>query len=176
MKNTKNIEQNLKEYVKSLGGQTEDSNGREYIHIAVNYVLYSEDGNTGLILSIFFFAALFILCGYLLIYNIFDIGVMQDIQQFGIMKTIGMTGKQIKRLMRRQMLFLSLIGIPIGLLLGYGLGVLLLPVILKNWEYSEEELTIVQSAHPAIFALTIIFVLITVFLSMQLPCLQMRCC
>ncbi|MBS7159007.1 MAG: ABC transporter permease [Collinsella sp.] len=169
MKNTKNIEQNLKEYVKSLGGQTEDSNGREYIHIAVNYVLYSEDGNTGLILSIFFFAALFILCGYLLIYNIFDIGVMQDIQQFGIMKTIGMTGKQIKRLMRRQMLFLSLIGIPIGLLLGYGLGVLLLPVILKNWEYSEEELTIVQSAHPAIFALTIIFVLITVFLSMRRP-------
>ena len=168
MKNTKNIEQNLKEYVKSLGGQTEDSNGREYIHIAVNYVLYSEDGNTGLILSIFFFAALFILCGYLLIYNIFDIGVMQDIQQFGIMKTIGMTGKQIKRLMRRQMLFLSLIGIPIGLLLGYGLGVLLLPVILKNWEYSEE-LTIVQSAHPAIFALTIIFVLITVFLSMRRP-------
>ena len=169
MKNTKNIEQNLKEYVKSLGGQTEDSNGREYIHIAVNYVLYSEDGNTGLILSIFFFAALFILCGYLLIYNIFDIGVMQDIQQFGIMKTIGMTGKQIKRLMRRQMLFLSLIGIPIGLLLGYGLGVLLLPVILKNWEYSEEELTIVQSVHPAIFALTIIFVLITVFLSMRRP-------
>ena len=96
-------------------------------------------------------------------------GVMQDIQQFGIMKTIGMTGKQIKRLMRRQMLFLSLIGIPIGLLLGYGLGVLLLPVILKNWEYSEEELTIVQSAHPAIFALTIIFVLITVFLSMRRP-------
>ena len=45
------------------------------------------------------------LCGYLLIYNIFDIGVMQDIQEFGMMKTIGMTGKQIKRLMRKQMLF-----------------------------------------------------------------------
>ena len=150
MKNTKDIEQNLKAYVKSLGGQTEDSNGREYIHIAVNYVLYSEDGNTGTILSLFFFAALFVLCGYLLIYNIFDIGVMQDIQQFGIMKTIGMTGKQIKQLMRRQMFLLSLIGIPVGLLLGYGLGVLLLPVILKNWEYSEEEITIVQSVHPAI--------------------------
>ena len=39
MKNTKNIEQNLKEYVKSLGGQTEDSNGREYIHIIQQDVL-----------------------------------------------------------------------------------------------------------------------------------------
>lgn len=169
VKNTVNIEQNLKEYAESLGAQTENADGNNYVNVAVNPMLYSEDGNTGVGLSIVFFGALFILCGYLLIYNIFDIGVMQDIQEFGIMKTIGMTGKQIKRLMRRQMLLLSLIGIPIGLVVGYGLGALLLPVILKNWEYSEEELTIVQSVHPAIFILTVFFVLITVFLSMRKP-------
>ncbi|TCS59697.1 putative ABC transport system permease protein, partial [Faecalimonas umbilicata] len=169
MKNTGNIEQNLKEYAESLGAQTENADGSNYVNVAVNPMLYSEDGNTGVGLSIVFFGALFILCGYLLIYNIFDIGVMQDIQEFGIMKTIGMTGKQIKRLMRKQMLFLSLIGITIGLVIGYGLGALLLPVILKNWEYSEEELTIVQSVHPAIFILTVLFVLITVFLSMRRP-------
>ena len=169
VKNTGNIEQNLKEYAESLGAQTENADGNNYVNVAVNPMLYSEDGNTGVGLSIVFFGALFILCGYLLIYNIFDIGVMQDIQEFGIMKTIGMTGKQIKRLMRRQMLLLSLIGIPIGLVVGYALGALLLPVILKNWEYSEEELTIVQSVHPAIFILTVFFVLITVFLSMRRP-------
>lgn len=169
VKNTGNIEQNLKEYAESLGAQTENADGNNYVNVAVNPMLYSEDGNTGVGLSIVFFGALFILCGYLLIYNIFDIGVMQDIQEFGIMKTIGMTGKQIKRLMRRQMLLLSLIGIPIGLVVGYGLGALLLPVILKNCEYSEEELTIVQSVHPAIFILTVFFVLITVFLSMRRP-------
>lgn len=169
VKNTGNIEQNLKEYAESLGAQTENADGNNYVNVAVNPMLYSEDENTGVGLSIVFFGALFILCGYLLIYNIFDIGVMQDIQEFGIMKTIGMTGKQIKRLMRRQMLLLSLIGIPIGLVVGYGLGALLLPVILKNWEYSEEELTIVQSVHPAIFILTVFFVLITVFLSMRRP-------
>lgn len=169
VKNTVNIEQNLKEYAESLGAQTESADGNNYVNVAVNPMLYSEDGNTGVGLSIVFFGALFILCGYLLIYNIFDIGVMQDIQEFGIMKTIGMTDKQIKRLMRRQMLLLSLIGIPIGLVVGYGLGTLLLPVILKNWEYSEEELTIVQSVHPAIFILTVFFVLITVFLSMRRP-------
>lgn len=169
VKNTGNIEQNLKEYAESLGAQTENADGNNYVNVAVNPMLYSEDGNTGVGLSIVFFGALFILCGYLLIYNIFDIGVMQDIQEFGIMKTIGMTSKQIKRLMRRQMLLLSLIGIPIGLVVGYGLGALLLPVILKNWEYSEEELTIVQSVHPAIFILTVFFVLITVFLSMRRP-------
>ena len=169
MKNKTNVEQYLEEYVKDLGGQSEDARGKDFIKISINPISNAGESNSGIILSIILFGCLFVLCGYLLIYNIFDIGVMQGIQQFGIMKTIGMTGKQIKRLMRRQMLFLSLIGIPIGLLLGYGLGVLLLPVILKNWEYSEEELTIVQSVHPAIFALTIIFVLITVFLSMRRP-------
>lgn len=169
MKSTGNIEQNLREYVESLGAQTENADGSNYVNVAVNPMLYSEDGNTGVGLSIVFFGALFILCGYLLIYNIFDIGVMQDIQEFGIMKTIGMTGKQIKRLMRRQMFLISLIGIPIGLVIGYGLGALLLPAILKNWEYSEEELIIVQSVHPAIFILTVLFVLITVFLSMRRP-------
>ena len=44
-----------------------------------------------------------------------------------------------------------------------------MPAILKNWEYSEEELIIVQSVHPAIFILTILFVLLTVFLSMRRP-------
>lgn len=170
MKNKEShIEQTLTEYAKSLGGQTEDFSAQDYINVSINPVLYSEDTETGISLTILFFGCLFVLCGYLLIYNIFDIGVMQDIQQFGMMKTIGMTGKQIKQLMRKQMLLLSLVGIPIGLIMGYGLGVLLLPVILKKWEYSEEELVVLKSSHPAIFLLTVIFVLITVFISMRKP-------
>lgn len=170
MKNKEsNIEQTLTEYARNLGGQTEDFSAQDYINVSINPVLYSEGTDMSISLTILFFGCLFVLCGYLLIYNIFDIGVMQDIQQFGMMKTIGMTGKQIKQLMRKQMLLLSLVGIPIGLILGYGLGVLLLPVILKKWEYSEEELVVLQSLHPAIFIVTVIFVLITVFLSMRKP-------
>ncbi len=164
-----NIEQWLIEYAESLGGQTDDMHGKGYIKVAVNPLAYSEEGNTGIALAIITFGCLFVLCGYLLIYNIFDIGVMQDIQQFGMMKTIGMTQKQIKWLMRRQAVLLSAVGISIGLILGYGLGTLLLPIILKNWEYSEDELVVVQSAHPAIILLTIAFVLITVFFSMRKP-------
>lgn len=169
MKNKTNVEQYLEEYVKDLGGQSEDARGKDFIKISINPISNAGESNSGIILSIILFGCLFVLCGYLLIYNIFDIGVMQDIQEFGMMKTIGMTGKQIKRLMRKQMLFLSCIGITIGLLIGYGLGGLLLPIVLKNWEYSEEELTVVQSVHPAIFVLTVVFVLITVFLSMRRP-------
>ena len=33
---------------------------------------------------------MFIVCGYLLIYNIFDISVMQDVRQYGLLRTIGL--------------------------------------------------------------------------------------
>ena len=51
---------------------------------------------------------LIILTGYLIIYNIFQISVIKDIRFYGLLKTIGTTGKQIKRIIRRQALLLSL--------------------------------------------------------------------
>ena len=65
---------------------------------------------------------LIIFTGYLIIYNIFQISVIKDIRFYGLLKTIGTTGKQIRKLIRRQALILSCIGIPIGLILGYLIG------------------------------------------------------
>ena len=62
---------------------------------------------------------LIILTGYLIIYNIFQISVIKDIRFYGLLKTIGTTGKQIKKIIRRQALVLAAIGIPIGLVAGY---------------------------------------------------------
>ena len=42
--------------------------------------------------SILFAAAsalMFVVCGYLLIYNIFDISVMQEVRQYGLLRMIG---------------------------------------------------------------------------------------
>ena len=59
--------------------------------------------------------AAILLTGYLIIYNIFQISVMNDIRFYGLLKTVGTTKKQIKRMVRRQALLLSAVGIPIGL-------------------------------------------------------------
>ena len=40
--------------------------------------------------------------GYLIIYNVFQISVTSDIRFYGLLKTIGTTGKQIRRMIRRQ--------------------------------------------------------------------------
>lgn len=62
----------------------------------------------------------------LLIYNSFSISVTQRITQFGILKSIGATRKQIRRSVLYEALLLSLIAIPFGALIGcLGIGVTL---------------------------------------------------
>lgn len=62
----------------------------------------------------------------LLIYNSFSISVTQRITQFGILKSIGATRKQIRGSVLYEALLLSLIAIPFGALIGcLGIGVTL---------------------------------------------------
>lgn len=75
---------------------------------------------------------LIVLSGYLIIYNIFLIAVTSDIHYYGLLKTIGMTNRQLKRMVLKQALFLSVIAIPAGMLLGYLLSYAAVPYIAEN--------------------------------------------
>lgn len=52
------------------------------------------------------------------IYNIFHISILERIRQFGILRSIGATPKQIKGIVLREALLLSLISVPLGLAVG----------------------------------------------------------
>lgn len=107
--------------------------------------------------------------GYLIIYNIFYINVFQDIAQYGLLKTIGTTGKQLRRIVRRQAYVLSLYGIPIGLLCGALVGKLILPFIMGNLVYSETvDTTVVLNGW--LFAGAALFSFGTVYISCFKPC------
>lgn len=45
---------------------------------------------------------LILLTGYLIIYNVFQISVMKDIRYYGLLKTIGTTGRQMEQILHRQ--------------------------------------------------------------------------
>lgn len=107
---------------------------------------------------------LIFLSGYLIIYNIFQISVVKDIKFYGLLKTIGTTKKQIKRILIKQALIISFIGIPIGLLLGYGIGFLILPAVLSFLGGSY-----VLSSNPIIFIGSAVFSIITVMISCNKP-------
>ncbi|MDR1851370.1 MAG: ABC transporter permease [Propionibacteriaceae bacterium] len=76
--------------------------------------------------------ALMAACGYLLIRNIMHISVAQDIRRFGLLKAIGATRKQIGRIVRFQALVLCVIGIPLGVALGWAAALWLTPVLMSS--------------------------------------------
>lgn len=53
------------------------------------------------------------------IYNIFQIGIARKIQEYGKIKAIGATKKQMKKIIVTEGMLLSIIAIPIGLIVGY---------------------------------------------------------
>ncbi len=108
--------------------------------------------------------ALVFIAGYLIIFNVFQISVASDIQFYGKLKTLGMTTKQIRRMILGQGGILSVMGIPAGILLGYLLGIVLLPVLI-----SVEDMDAIVSVNPVIFIGSALFALATVMISCLLP-------
>lgn len=52
------------------------------------------------------------------IYNSFQISVVERIKQYGLLKAVGATAKQIRKIVLREATIIGLIGIPLGLLSG----------------------------------------------------------
>ena len=52
------------------------------------------------------------------IYNSFQISVVERIKQFGLLRAVGATQKQIRKIVLREATLISLIGIPLGLFFG----------------------------------------------------------
>lgn len=90
---------------------------------------------------------LIVFTGYLIINNIFRIAVANDVRFYGLLKTIGTTGRQIKRIILLQAGMLSLVGIPIGIGVGYFLGLMITWVVVPNMDFMDR----VSSMNPLIF-------------------------
>ena len=99
--------------------------GLDGLEYSVNLAYLPEMGATALqeTLPMYFGMALAFVAGYLIIYNIFQISVTADVQFYGKLKTLGATNRQNKKLIYGQANRLCLIGIPVGLVLGWLLGV-----------------------------------------------------
>ena len=80
---------------------------------------------------------------------------------------IGVTPKQLRRLIRQQALLLSVLGIPVGLLLGYGVGAAAVPITMSISTVGGRYTTV--SVSPWIFLFSTVFALLTVLLSCARP-------
>lgn len=105
--------------------------------------------------------------GYLIIYNMFSISVVQDVQFFGLLRTIGASGRQIRSIVRQQAFCLAFAGLPFGLIAGYLIGLLLLPYVLTEVNI---DATGVYRSNPLVLIGAVAFSMLTVYISSLRPC------
>ena len=165
-----NISQKLDQILANHGYQNQSRSEDGFISTGVNWgytasSLFSQmDAPT--LLSIIGVLLLILFTGYLIIYNVFQISVTNDIRFYGLLKTIGTTSRQLRRIIRQQALLLSVFGIPLGLIAGYGVGALLAPAVLSRLDGIPH---IETSPSPLIFLLSALFALFTVLISCHKP-------
>lgn len=128
-------------------------------------------GNHLVILAVLgLIGGIIILSGYLLIYNVMYISVTKDIRFYGLLKTIGASPSQIRKMVRMQSHKLSLIGIPAGILLGTVLSFGVVPLSMKMFTSgTNSAMPSDIHFHPVIYIGTIVFAWITVSISCRKP-------
>lgn len=110
------------------------------------------------------------LSAYLLIYNIMYLSVAGNIRYYGLLQTIGMTGKQIRSLIKKQMIWIGGIGTSLGLFLGFFVSFSLIPVAIESLGMKQEQTGQVQVVfHPAVFLLTILLTGFSVWYAARKP-------
>ena len=167
MRDSSMVKERISEFVRSIGGNPDDRSAENYVRVAPNTFLSNNSGGSIMWLVAGVFGVLFMFCGYLLIYNVFEIAVTNDIRQYGLLRTVGTTSQQIKRLVNRQALYLFLIGTPFGLLFGILLGRSILPAALQMFaaDYSGKNIEVSTLPYLGIIVGAILFSGLTVYIS-----------
>ena len=152
--------------------QTVSENWRKNASLMRFYGVFNDDVIVSVLYGFTAVLVVLVMFGSIsLIYNAFSISVAERTRQFGILKSIGATKKQIRASVRYEALVLSGIGIPVGLLIGcLGIGVTL-------WALKDtftrlmpgSAVTMRLVLHPVALLIAAVIALITVLISATVP-------
>lgn len=129
----------------------------------------NETFNKALVLLVIFTIMLIVISTVAVIYNVFNISVLERISAFGLLRSIGATPAQIRAIVLKEAVILSVIGIAIGLFAGvFAMKIVILLVNLIASDFTlVQDMEIVISWH--VFSITAIIGFMTVILSAMGP-------
>ena len=105
-------------------------NDTQNVSVMTTYVTSGLSKTSGILICTLLIGFI-MLVGYLLIYNILYISVAKDIRFYALLKTVGGSNKQIKRIILNEISRLCLYGIPCGLFSALVLSYLVVPFALS---------------------------------------------
>lgn len=117
LKSPKNINNKIDKIVNDVGVSKENIAINNYL-LALSGESSDDEVNKSLISLVGFIVALIIISTIAVIYNSFNISVIERISQFGILRCVGSTPQQIRKIVFKEALIISAFGIPLGLFSG----------------------------------------------------------
>lgn len=133
------------------------------------FYVYEYGNATEIFLGLAGITLVTVLSAYLLIYNIMYLSVAGNIRYYGLLQTVGMTGRQIRQLMQKQLLWIGGIGMLAGILIGAGTSFFLIPVVVKTFVSGKEMGAVQVTFHPVIVLLTVLLTGCTVWYAGRKP-------
>lgn len=124
--------------------------------------IYVEQQGVGVLGIFILIGSLVAFSAFFIIYNIFHIALGERIKSIGLLLTIGVTSKQIRKMVLIEAIILSLMAIPFGV----GVGFLGSKIMIENIHLNTEIRFLV---HPILLPLAILLTLLTVIISVIKP-------
>ncbi len=148
------------------------------VNLCVNQIeqqrLYSlkqginDSGIESVIYVLIFLGILVIIAGFFIINNVMSMSVSRDIRLYGLYKAVGMTKKQIRKIIFKQIGNLCVFSIPLGLVAGIFTTKIFVPLFLRMYSgFNIEEHSVIF--HPAAFIGAIIFTSFTAIAGAYTP-------
>ena len=105
-----------------------------------------------------------------LIYNAFSISVSERTRQFGLLSSVGATRKQLRRMVLFEALSVSIVGIPLGILVGIGgIGITLLLIGDKFFSIVRVDIPMRLCVSWQAVIIAAVIALVTVLISAWIP-------
>lgn len=105
-----------------------------------------------------------------LIYNAFSISVSERTRQFGLLSSVGATRKQLRRMVLFEALTVSIVGIPLGILVGIGgIGITLLLIGDKFFSIVRVDIPMRLCVSWQAVVIAAVIALVTVLISAWIP-------
>lgn len=170
-----NAKKNIEKYIDEVKLDMFLSGNNENMKVDFNYVLLNFEGrgidkdyNKTIFLIAAFIIFIIIISTIMVIYNIFQMSVMDRIRQVGILRSIGATPKQIRKIVYKEAGVLSFISIPIGLLSGV-IAMYIVFYIIKKILFGTKALEFKVVVSPYVFIISTAIALITIYVSCVKP-------
>lgn len=168
---TADYTETIQNIARQFGISEDDMNiNKEYL--AVNYV---DPATIPVIVGIMLIV---VLAGIITIYSVYYVSMNQRVREFGKLKAIGATKRQLRQIVLREGMGVALFAIPIGLLIG---TVAVKVVLLQFVEHAKDSNVLITEAYKVvakgevqlyywwIYLLAIAVTLCTVYLSLMKP-------